>query len=426
VDDDKVMLCLAALTYRGFGSVLPQSLPHTKLPELIAAGLAELSPLEKRWKLAWGPATYRAATSLFDDAMMFVAHDEEANRFAIAVRGTNPVSVFDWLFGDLWVCEQVPWPYGAPSHRATISLSTALGLEVLQLAESEPTPAFARPNGASAETRTVLNDAFSELPADVGAAVGETARSFLSQIRAEGGSPGGLAELAQSWQNGLARHAHLSVLQLLKQVAELRARVADGQTLLDFLRGAVASSPAGVEIAVTGHSKAGAVAPALALWLAEGQHFEGAQPTVSCWAFAGPSPGNHAFRDRFHDAFEDRFHRIENPLDLVPKAWESGTLATLPGLYGPGAPCDPALSRLIRTIHDRMKKIEGPEGNGGYAHLRGASPADWNWQPHRDDDFLAQVIHHHLDGYFIAAGLDYRVADFFDPLADLTRPAPRG
>src|SRR5262245_40104608 len=121
------MLCLAALTYREFADVGPPELHEQRLRDDIAAKLAGLSVLQGEWTLAWGPASYRAPLSLFDGAAMFVAKAAGADRYVIAVRGTNPICAFDWLFGDLWVAGQRPWPFD-DTRAARISLSTALGL----------------------------------------------------------------------------------------------------------------------------------------------------------------------------------------------------------------------------------------------------------------------------------------------------------
>src|SRR5258706_458728 len=56
-------------------------------------------------------------------------------RYVVAIRGTNPVSAFDWLFGDFWACQVMQWPF--TTEPAAVSLSSALGLAVLQRLRSE-------------------------------------------------------------------------------------------------------------------------------------------------------------------------------------------------------------------------------------------------------------------------------------------------
>src|SRR5262249_37844873 len=92
----------------------------------------------------WGPATFRARTSLIDDAMMYVAKREDSSsgpaRYAIAIRGTNPISLFDWVFGDFWVSLETNWGPIA-DVQPKLSASTALGLAIIQnLASIKPPP----------------------------------------------------------------------------------------------------------------------------------------------------------------------------------------------------------------------------------------------------------------------------------------------
>src|SRR5262249_52566520 len=71
-----------------------------------------------------------------DDELLYVARSRTApRRYAVAIRGTNPGSAFDWVFGDLWAGRQTAWPYGDGSAR--ISLSTALGLATLRRLRSD-------------------------------------------------------------------------------------------------------------------------------------------------------------------------------------------------------------------------------------------------------------------------------------------------
>ena len=98
-----------------------------------------------------------------------------------------------------------------------------------------------------------------------------------------------------------------------------------------------------MRVTVTGHSKGGALAPTLALWLKETQTARGdnrgwddsGQATIRCVTFAGPTPGNAAFAKRIESALPDH-HRIANDRDIVTHAWEKGQLAALGQLYPAG------------------------------------------------------------------------------------------
>src|SRR5262249_32969722 len=108
-DDDKTMLALAALAYRGFGNHSEAAIDRALQPWFSKVKDERLGS----WSLVWGPATFRARTSLIDDAMMYVAKREDSSsgpaRYAIAIRGTNPISLFDWVFGDFWVSLETNW-----------------------------------------------------------------------------------------------------------------------------------------------------------------------------------------------------------------------------------------------------------------------------------------------------------------------------
>lgn len=83
---------------------------------------------------------------------------------------------------------------------------------------------------------------------------------------------------------------------------------------------AVLALPPTADIAVTGHSLGGTLAPVVALWLA-GQPGRAAP---SAFAFAGMTPGNTAFAALFGDgsAMAGRVQRYNNTLDTVPYGWD--------------------------------------------------------------------------------------------------------
>jgi hypothetical protein len=128
----QIMLSLALLSYRGFWN--PGSDNRQGMAGAITEGLDQLEPLKGDWVLVWGPGTYRYLGSVFDSSMMYVVqHKKEAGRYAIVVRGTNPVALFDWVLGDFLSHRQVPWHHcsSGVAPQASLSLSTALGLKIL-------------------------------------------------------------------------------------------------------------------------------------------------------------------------------------------------------------------------------------------------------------------------------------------------------
>ena len=112
----QVMLSLALLSYRGFWN------PGSGNRQAAGAGghvdgLDQLEPLKGDWNLLWGPGSYRYLGSVFDSSMMYVVqHRKRAGRYAIVVRGTNPVALFDWMLGDFLPHRQVPLAVSAPAQ----------------------------------------------------------------------------------------------------------------------------------------------------------------------------------------------------------------------------------------------------------------------------------------------------------------------
>src|SRR5262245_703150 len=292
------MLCLAALTYRDFADAGPPLTHDVRFRQDVTSKLAALAPHLGRWTLVWGPASYRAPSSLFDDTAMFVVQNaDRPNEYVVAVRGTNPISAFDWLFGDLWVAGQLPWSFD-PSGRARISLSTALGLEILLQLRSTAPPAGAaatgghlmdRALGRLAEAANHVVETFRDAGVDQVRGRLQTAlgRIAASRLRIQGrDSATRLAELRRQWSANVREPLvgavadalrltggtpSLGILSLLEKNAWIAARLHGGDDVTTFLKGAVAKAGGPVEVTVTGHSKGGALAPTLALWFAENQ-----------------------------------------------------------------------------------------------------------------------------------------------------------
>jgi hypothetical protein len=450
------MLCLAALTYRGFDDPL-QRVPHDgRLQRAIARGLVELAPICGDWDLVWGPATYRTPFSVFDDDMMFVARERGAtDRYVIAVRGTNPISAFDWLLGDLWVSQLAPWPYGPKprSADAKVSLSTLLGLNVLQLLQSPP-PAT---DAASAVWKRVADDADGALDpvrallAPIGAVAAAELRLIrdavlpaLAQLdavrraRPRRSPVTHVLGLLDDWNSATRRHAFallgeavdvlagdgsFNLLRFLEGTDRLRAALEPGVPLLRFLAAAVAAADGPVDVVVTGHSKGGALASSLALWLAETRGTLDVDPpsrwdpdgkaTVRFFSYAGPTAGNAAFAARSNGTPGLECHRIANALDVVPHAWQASDVAAISTLYDGARP--------VPALRDLTEEIAAEIGPLRYAHV--GTGEELVTLGGREEpalhDFFAQAIDQHLSAYVRALDLDRDVSllTFFNPLA---------
>jgi hypothetical protein len=358
--EERSMLALAALSYRGFASQSETAIARKLDPWLASLETFGLGG----WQRVWGPETFRIPTSFVDDAMVYVVREKRPAslppRYAVAIRGTNPVSLFDWVFGDLWVNQLFPWP-GEKSDGAQLSGSTFLGLEII---------------------RRLGGDEEWALPATLGSTARELA-SGLQRIAFERAlsPPERLAEKLEALE---AARRHLA--DRARELLPLRPDP-DGATegtLGSFL----ASVPRGSTVAVTGHSKGGALALATALWLHENW-----APTrggeIECFSFAGPTAGNAAFARRYEAALGKHTHRIVNPLDLVPHAWARDDLERIAGVYGQ---LGPPIEVLAKSVAEH-----------GYTHVNGTTLT----LPEApvDGDLHQQIVHQHLDAYLRAAGL---------------------
>jgi hypothetical protein len=394
--EDKTMLALAALTYRGFGNhseaVIARRLDPW-LPALEAEGLG-------RWERAWGPASFRAPTSLVDDAMAYVAKQRDRApgappRYVVAIRGTNPISLFDWVFGDMWVRHLIRWPK-APGAR--YSASTALGLAILQnLTAAEPpstggnfaplanglTSAL---QGFAREIPELLPETLLRHPAFFGEA------DLIARLNALTGNAGDalridlfdrVLEHFDEATSPLRNAAEQEVFDLLlRHVAIARGA---GETLLQFLDRAVES---GAQLTVVGHSKGGALALATALWLAE-DFAPGKNVSVDCFTFAGPTAGDAAFAAHYDRVLGARTRCIVNRRDIVPQAWAVADLSAIGAAYPLlDLPTD-ALSRSVDTF--------------GYTHVGGTQVA-FTPPGGPPRDLVQELIFQHLDAYLIEAG----------------------
>jgi hypothetical protein len=376
---EQVTLCLAGLCYRGFAGAAGGALQGAFLRQGVEDGLRSLAPLEDKWELVWGPAAYRARFSPFDDGLMYVVRrDGERPCYVVAVRGTNPISGFDWLFGDFWTAVQSPWDDGRDG--ATISLSTALGLRLLQRLRAvpraglEPSPTFVstllslgqrivRPVtrlGASLledleVLRVPLDAALGVLRRQAASLEPPGSDARLRALAAMLGDPAVRQVIALA-RRLIGNHLDQALFELVSDDPGRPVGAGDGVELLAFLAAAVAHDDRPVDVVVTGHSKGGALAPTLALWLAETQGPGAAtherwdernRASVHSWSFAGPTAGNAGFAKRSNRALEGRCHRIANPLDVVPHAWASSDLGKIPALYDPTVARSEALGALV-------------------------------------------------------------------------------
>ncbi len=402
----EVTLTLAGLTYRGFYyQNFWDEVHDLAVRRAVLDGLRDddVRAAIGDWRLVWGPATRQIGEDFDASAMYVVRNATRSAQLVVAVRGTNPLSFTDWIEGDLDVATLVPWPFGSgtPSaHRAKLSRSTAFGLNLLLRLTSPEGSALAR---AAEGVLDIVSGFVPEL-------VAATVRRIPID-RQDPTSP--LRRALREVEIGLQEDATLAPAKLATVVGEklgvARRRASRsigwppprdgaGVTLVDFLT--KEAKKAALEIIVTGHSKGGALAPALALWLVETRdHWDPTKRArIGCYAFAGPTPGNGAFGRRVGTMLDGPSRRVVNTNDVVTHAWDNAGIASIPALYGGKLRW---LEPVARAIQHHLKSDDYEPVDITTESFQGAllKPGGVT------DASLVQVVHQHLGAYLEWTGL---------------------
>jgi Lipase (class 3) len=376
---DQEMLTLAAIAYRGINLVLPEALKRAHLRRAMDACMATFTAVKDKWTIVWGPASFSVVSPGLDDALMYVAQSADLQNLAIAIRGTNPISLTDWVFGDLMVTHQVSWAYGDTTDikDAKISASSALGLGILQ--------------------RLRWDDAV--LGATLSAPRPASLDGWLHAVQARLQSSTAASALQKFASNlGSAQPENFDPAALLQELPA--SQPASGADLKGFLRGHVEKYP-NAEIYVTGHSKGGALSPTLALWLADtrGPQADKAEEwdpnkktAVYAYAFAGPTAGNQEFA-KHSDGVLTGCHRIWNKMDVVPYAFVVDDLQRFKAVYN--------LNPAERAVQDGLiNRLIAEVASLNYTQICGAgTPFSGALIPNLP--FALQLVHQHMDSYLI-------------------------
>jgi hypothetical protein len=411
--DPAVMLTLASISYRGCNLNLSVPADRDRVRDAIIASLNSFDKVRGQWELAWGPAGFSLDVAGLDISAMYVAHQlADPSQIVIVVRGTNLFSLTDWASNLL--IEQRSWPYADAAHPgAMVSRSTQLGLSFLQRLLS------AAPNGAT-QTASLWDNAMTWLTSHearlqftlLNLAAGlpipappeflkplsdrilEISRAGLSQEQ---------AAIIDRLASALSRGPDLiDDAELLQRVDREQQQIAKGVSLLDFLRGCVKQVGSHLDIYVTGHSKGGPLAVALATWLADTQGSAGAaaeqwdpdrHATIHSYTFAAPTPGNGAFARHFQSLVSAACrYRLFNPNDLIPHVWKVEEAQQIPTLYSGDLGF---LEPLVQTALPILQPLD-------YQHE--TDDAQWTAVPHEGNPF-DQIKFNHLDAYLTQLGI---------------------
>jgi hypothetical protein len=133
------MLSLAFLADLDAGEIKGSVCDYAaKVAPKIKLGLDLVNLLgETDYEIVWGPAVFTfnfgGIIPTFSDNLLYVVHDRaHPDQYVIATSGTDNFSIADWVLEDFWTGNTVPWPYGAVPSQPRISVSSLLGLMILQ------------------------------------------------------------------------------------------------------------------------------------------------------------------------------------------------------------------------------------------------------------------------------------------------------
>ncbi|HEX8172966.1 MAG TPA: hypothetical protein VF824_20695 [Thermoanaerobaculia bacterium] len=230
------------------------------------------------------------------------------------------------------------------------------------------------------------------------------------------------AQAAEGAAISMATASGVSILLTMTPSAGLQGA---GLTLPQFLEQVTRSSNR-VQVETTGHSLGGALAPALALWLADQQGTAmGWDPnrvaTVSTMPTAGATPGNLEFANYYASRLGGTTRRFINTLDPVQHWWALQTMAALPTLFAPAIPESRGIDSLVElatavaakgNYAPIMPDVQPIIGTVNSSLINPAATAEANW--------LAQMGYQHTTAYYIAFGLPSVAI----PAAPLAIPPP--
>jgi hypothetical protein len=174
-----------------------------------------------------------------------------------------------------------------------------------------------------------------------------------------------------------------------------------GQTLKQYLQSRADASSSTLIFA--GHSLGSALSPTLALALMEQGLNLLDWKVVHVYPTAGPTPGNATFAAYFSQNFPQSATGsqpwqvwnadLANSLDVVPRAWNAQTLATIPTLYAPIIKPTPL---FVDVVAAKVKQVQPY----GYTRIGTTKDLTGSTVQGSDPTFPNELRYQHIYAYF--------------------------
>jgi hypothetical protein len=180
--------------------------------------------------------------------------------------------------------------------------------------------------------------------------------------------------------------------------------------LIGYLREAVRTASGNIEITVTGHSKGGALAAALAGWLgqtrADGPEEGGWDPDrrarLRCFTFAGPTAGDDSFNNLLLRSLNaSDFRRIWNRFDIVPHAFGWNDLEEIRTVYDADL-----IAPLLEALRESVR-------NDAYSQVGPGLPFPDDSKPPSPKLSLLKAVDNHMENYLRYLNISHSTPWFF-------------
>lgn len=197
----------------------------------------------------------------------------------------------------------------------------------------------------------------------------------------------------------------LQILGILKANARVGGNpVGNPMLLTDYLKNEVSKAGVRPSSMITGgHSLGGALAPILALWLADTQQEWDPNKAISgfaSWPSAGPTIGNMAFKEYYNLRIPNTT-RIHNTLDVVPHAWNVTDLNMIPSLYERAIGKPDCIQGLVKLCIKKVTGIDYEQAGPIDNPLTGTiNKSKINPILKPGTNFAIQLVYQHINAYF--------------------------